>query len=522
MVWRRDDPQGDEAAKIAPLIVPYTRGFGVDVGCGAFKPYPHFIGIDSGKQYGRPVTDITHDGEALPFADGVLDFVFSSHFLEHVVDYKACLADWWRALKVGGHLVVYLPHKDLYPNIGQDGANPDHKHDYLPEDILQAMNEIAMESDHGYLCHEDETRSQGREYSFYQVYEKREAGVVSVYRPWRPRRRNERPRCLVIRYGGVGDMMMVSALLPALKAKGFNITMNTTPDGERILKHDPTIDAWMIQDRDQVPNERLHVQHHAIGQRFDHVVNLCEVVEGSVLTIPGRVDYLHPDATRRRLFGHINYIGRHFDVAGIDLPYPPPGPKFHRSKEEKAWAHEQCRQARIENGWTPPQAPQPIVVWALSGSSIHKAYPYTDAVIARLMMETKAIVLLVGDDLSQMLELGWENERRVIMTCGVWSIRKALSIALEADVVVGPETGILNAVSHEAMRKVVMLSHSSRENLTRDWVNTITIAPDVPCYPCHRMHHGRQFCPTDEKTGGAACASSIDPEGVFGDIGLAG
>ena len=47
MAWRLNDPQGNEAAKIKYDIVPYTRGKGLDVGCGGFKAYQHFIGVDN-------------------------------------------------------------------------------------------------------------------------------------------------------------------------------------------------------------------------------------------------------------------------------------------------------------------------------------------------------------------------------------------------------------------------------------------------------------------------------------------
>ena len=48
MAWRLEDPQGNEAAKIKYEIVPYTRGQGLDIGCGPFKAFPHFIGVDNG------------------------------------------------------------------------------------------------------------------------------------------------------------------------------------------------------------------------------------------------------------------------------------------------------------------------------------------------------------------------------------------------------------------------------------------------------------------------------------------
>jgi hypothetical protein len=70
-----------------------------------------------------------------------------------------------------------------------------------------------------------------------------------------------------------------------------------------------------------------------------------------------------------------------------------------------------------------------------------------------------------------------------------------------------------------------MLSHSTVENLTRDWKNTTSIsAPydaNVPIcnnVACHRLHFSDEFCPTDPETGAAACATSIDPAIVFAAI----
>ena len=115
-----------------------------------------------------------------------------------------------------------------------------------------------------------------------------------------------------------------------------------------------------------------------------------------------------------------------------------------------------------------------------------------------------------------MLELGWENEPRVKCLSGEIGIRETLALAQVADVVIGPETGVINAVAFEQNRKVVLLSHSSVENLTKHWVNTVSVKPvDVACYPCHRLHFDRSFCPQDEETGAAVCQRSIHPAVVF-------
>src|ERR1035437_1862870 len=147
-MWKRENPQGAEAGKIMWELVPYTRGVGFDIGCGPYKAFSHFIGIDNRKDvalFGIPMEpDLTiPDATNMEiFASEKYDFMFSAHLLEHIDDYKKALSEWWRLIKVGGHLCLYLPHADFYPNIGKEGANPDHKHDFRPKDIIHAMKEI--------------------------------------------------------------------------------------------------------------------------------------------------------------------------------------------------------------------------------------------------------------------------------------------------------------------------------------------------------------------------------------------
>ena len=70
-----------------------------------------------------------------------------------------------------------------------------------------------------------------------------------------------------------------------------------------------------------------------------------------------------------------------------------------------------------------------------------------------------------------------------------------MTLCLEADAFVGSESVFANVVAMEAMPKVVMLSHSSNENLTRDWINTAALEAPVACHPCHRIHNaGAVMC----------------------------
>jgi hypothetical protein len=94
-------------------------------------------------------------------------------------------------------------------------------------------------------------------------------------------------------------------------------------------------------------------------------------------------------------------------------------------------------------------------------------------------------------------------------------LRNSLALALLADAVVATESVFANAVAMDPMPKVVMLSHSSHENLTRDWSNTAALQAPVTCYPCHRIHNsGAVMCSKDLSTGASACMASYSAEYV--------
>ena len=57
------------------------------------------------------------DGDAqflASVADASLDFVHSSHCLEHLVDPAEGLNNWVRVVREGGYVIVTVPDEDLY------------------------------------------------------------------------------------------------------------------------------------------------------------------------------------------------------------------------------------------------------------------------------------------------------------------------------------------------------------------------------------------------------------------------
>lgn len=84
-----------------------------------------------------------YDGTVLPFADLSQDTVFASHCLEHIDDYRAVIADWFRVLKIGGHLIITVPHQYLYErNIDLPSRfNADHRRYYTAARLLTEVEE---------------------------------------------------------------------------------------------------------------------------------------------------------------------------------------------------------------------------------------------------------------------------------------------------------------------------------------------------------------------------------------------
>lgn len=502
MTWKPEYANCEnEARKVKYDIVKYTRGKVLDLGCGPWKTFPHFIGIDNmdelvdiWRYIGRN-PDITMDATNLSiFSTGSFDAVFSSFLLDQVDDPEKTLREWWRVVKPGGYLILYLPLKGEYPSKGEEGCNPLHQWDF-DQNYMQL---IFGESAHlgGYICVKNEKRIENDEYSFLVIFQKA---------PYKLPENKKEKTSIVLRYGGIGDSLQAASILPQLKEQGYHVTFLTQPDGHEVLKHDPNIDEFFIVDRGQVPMEELGAFWASLRKKYDRFINLTESVEVGMLPVPGMTCHKWPKSVRHYRYNE-NYL--EFTHMLAELPYEP-HVKFYNTKQEKEWA---LKYKKKKGGR--------FIMWAV-GSSIHKVCPYMDQIIARVLIKYPDVkILLVGDELDRMLDTGWEKEPRIIKKAGKWSVRETLSFAKISDLVIGAETGILNAICQEDVPKIIMLSHSSENNLTRDWVNCSTITPDnCECYPCHQLNASFNDCPRHE-TGVAMCQGKINVENIWEAIQL--
>jgi SAM-dependent methyltransferase len=116
-------------------LAKWCVGNGVDLGFGGDPIVPTAICFDrqechSARSKTKEPASPTHfawDVSTLPFKDGVLDYVYSSHCLEDFEDTVSVILEWVRVLKRGGVLVLFLPDQVAYEKVGGDNAAHKHK-----------------------------------------------------------------------------------------------------------------------------------------------------------------------------------------------------------------------------------------------------------------------------------------------------------------------------------------------------------------------------------------------------------
>jgi SAM-dependent methyltransferase len=128
-----------ETAKYRHITAAFCSGIGVDIGSQGNPVVPWAIQVDQPriefrKYCGYDMPDSIHlpvGCNDLPFKDGTLDFVYSSHLLEDFLDWKPLLIEWSRVLKPHGHLVILIPDKVRFAAAIARGQPPNcaHKHE---------------------------------------------------------------------------------------------------------------------------------------------------------------------------------------------------------------------------------------------------------------------------------------------------------------------------------------------------------------------------------------------------------
>src|SRR5687767_4328249 len=110
--------------KPSPLATKYLEKLhGIEIGASTQNSFglKRSINVDFSDEQGGlwqdkacapAVVNVVALGDDLPFKDGTLDYVLSSHVIEHFFDPIKALREWYRVIRPGGIIFIIAPHKD--------------------------------------------------------------------------------------------------------------------------------------------------------------------------------------------------------------------------------------------------------------------------------------------------------------------------------------------------------------------------------------------------------------------------
>lgn len=121
---------GNACRFILPMARHFCRGHGYDV--GAYKwPLPGSVPIE-----------LRDGGDAMDLPEGLVDYVFSSHCLEHLADPVAAIEHWRSRIRPGGVLFLYLPHPEMEYWLPQHCRK--HLHSWTPAAAAKLVEDLGF------------------------------------------------------------------------------------------------------------------------------------------------------------------------------------------------------------------------------------------------------------------------------------------------------------------------------------------------------------------------------------------
>lgn len=329
----------------------------------------------------------------------------------------------------------------------------------------------------------------------------------------------------IMRMGGIGDNLIAASVLRPLKRLGYQTEMITSDTAKVVYHNNPYIDKLTIKTDADVPKgDAWHPWYMSRAKEYDifaHLSHTCEFRHALFTT--QTAFWWRPEYRRALCAG--SYLETVHDIVGVAHDF---GPLFFPTEEETTRA-QRTKSEQIGGDY---------IAWVLSGSRIDKTYPYTPMVICRIIKELGLPVVMLGiggqqfemakrietdvkrtNSTTKGLHLALSPENADLGGAQHFGVRRSLTLAQNASLVVTPDTGVAWAVAMEQMPKVVLHSHASVENIAKHWVNTTSLHADrtrVPCWPCHRLHNDPSTCvPNKDGGNAAACISDISVEQVL-------
>ena len=365
-------------------------------------------------------------------------------------------------------------------------------------------------------------------------------------------------RAFVIRLGAIGDIVLVTPVLAALKREGYHVTLLCKPHAPWLLKHAGLVDVYVFADRafeDEITRRiagdegarvaTAQVYAHELAAGYDRVVDLVGIVEGKLMVKVWEFseEFAKKSEEIEKHAGHgvafvppdVNHVDALLDAAGFEsaaMPVEYKRPVWRVSHDERHWARKKLRRWGVTDH-------DFLVVYQLTGSGIAKTWPFAEQFcggLKRRAPETKIILLGIGDD--EALTWGWSERMPWVIpfaadrcpaqaqrddsgrTVDYTYIRNPMTfrqdgaLVGEAACYVGPDTSFLHVAGALSVPCVPLLTVTSHRHISLYYSGARPIQSPVACSPCGKLVTD---CHRGERTGAARCMEAIQPQIVVNE-----
>lgn len=305
----------------------------------------------------------------------------------------------------------------------------------------------------------------------------------------------------IIRLGAIGDAVWTLPVIRELHTEGYAINVHCKRVAASVYKNNPRIKNLFTYPNESGTKVDIRVPN---GSR---VIDLDKTIEGKYLTDSLPVgcsahilryelgcSQCQSNKIRRKV--NINYAEEQLAVAGFVGRSPSTLGEIYVTLEDLEDV------ADVLKNWENKY----VILWSLA-DVYHKQYLDWFTLMSEFCTSNPDVVVYtMGSTACAQFEQEGAN-----IHAGHWTLSQSITLISQADLVIGGETGPMNIASCFDVAKLLFLSHSSRDNISKHWTNTLNLLPTSECHPCYQLHRKLDSCPTKPTlTGNIAPICTVD------------
>jgi ADP-heptose:LPS heptosyltransferase len=320
-------------------------------------------------------------------------------------------------------------------------------------------------------------------------------------------------KVLVIRFGAIGDLVLATPVLRALKAAGYSVHLLLLKQYKEVLDANPNIDAFHFFDVSERLNQQLR------DEAFDAVIDLQN--DETSVYLCKQIDVKPLPAPRHRWTSHIFetvHRGGAPRVHQVDRYFAAVAPLGIRN-DGRGLDHFIPAGAEVPYSDIPTSHQVGFLALVIGGSAPTKRLQQAQLKLFCVQLQHPIILLGGPEDAARGEELRHLDPVKIYNACGKFSFQESADLLRKAKLVVTHDTGLMHVAA--ALKKPVITVWGSTvpaQGMTPYYgelhdARHPKLALDVQveklwCRPC--TDTGREHCPL----GHFRCMRKIDIDGL--------